>query len=286
MSAGLNVIFIPVNSDNYCYYCYKDDFNEGFFIDVSDAGKVIEFANTMGFTPKHLMTTHKHWDHSAGNAEMSQNFPDLKIYGGVKDEIPCCTDPVSDGDVLCIGGMDIKCIHTPCHTKGHTCFYVTTHGAEEFKDNLERNKSEETGYVEVSGFHRALFSGDTLFIGTVGKFLEGSAKDMRNTLEKLHHLPKDTLVFPGHENTIDNLKFTRDMDKNNGKLEYILAESQKLLKEGYPTIPRTIKDIWKITLFCRYKDHDVQHLCGDKNEVDTLKILRDARDHGTHLGVM
>ena len=86
MENNLNVIFIPNNSDNYCYYCYKDGlFEEGFFVDVSEADKAIEFATELGISPKYLLTTHKHWDHSSGNAQMMSQFPELKVLVGAKD---------------------------------------------------------------------------------------------------------------------------------------------------------------------------------------------------------
>lgn len=284
MSSGLKVIFIPNNSDNYCYYCYKDDIDAGFFVDVCESNKAIDFANTLGITPKYILTTHKHWDHAGGNKDMHKAYPDLKIYGGEKDHVDACTNPVSDGDTFSIGGMDIKCLHTPCHTKGSTCYFVTSDGGEESKEELQRGKNDKTYHSEVSGFTKAAFTGDTLFIGTVGKFFEGTAKDMHGNLEKLHKLPEDTMIFPGHEYTIASLDFCKKMDSNNEKLESVYEESQKLLDEGFPTIPRILREIWDITLFCKYKDPEVQKLAGKDNEIDTLGAIREAKDHGTSLG--
>jgi len=217
--------------------------SEGFFVDVCESHKAIQFAKDHEFTPKHLLTTHKHADHSAGNADMQKEFPDIKIYGGEKDQVKACNNPVSDGDKLNIGGMSIQCMHTPCHTKGHTCYYVTSDTSEESKNELQRNKDEKTSHTHVSGFDKAAFTGDTLFIGTVGKFFEGTAEEMHSNLERLHALPSDTQIFPGHEYTVSSLEFCEKMDPENQKLQTVLDESRKLLDEGYPTIPRTIKEI-------------------------------------------
>ena len=62
-------------------------------------------------------------------------------------------------------------------------------------------------YKIVSGVNRALFSGDTLFIGGCGKFLEGGAADMLKAMDLIGGLPGDTRIFCGHENTKENLEF-------------------------------------------------------------------------------
>ena len=67
-------------------------------------------------------------------------------------------------------------IHTPGHTKGSCCYYLKEEGV--------------------------LFSGDTLFCGSVGRtdFPGGSAHEIRESLHKLLNvLPDDTDVYPGHD---------------------------------------------------------------------------------------
>lgn len=118
-STGLNVVLIPNNDDNYCYFCYNGDIHDGFFVDVCDAKRAIQFAKDVGVTPKYVVTTHHHWDHSRGNDAMVEEFPDIQIVGGKLDNVKACTTPVDDGDKITIGNINIECLHTPCHTKGH-----------------------------------------------------------------------------------------------------------------------------------------------------------------------
>lgn len=62
------------------------------------------------------------------------------------------------------------------HTLGHICFYAT------------------------EGDQKAVFTGDTLFVGGAGKFFEGTPEQMQRSLgEKLGKLPAETLVYCGHE---------------------------------------------------------------------------------------
>jgi glyoxylase-like metal-dependent hydrolase (beta-lactamase superfamily II) len=44
----------------------------------------------------HVLSTHKHWDHSGGNQALKEKFSNLEVVGGAKDEIPACTLPVND----------------------------------------------------------------------------------------------------------------------------------------------------------------------------------------------
>ena len=57
-----------------------NDIDEGFFVDVWESSKAIDFASTLGITPKYLLTTHKHWDHSNGNSDMVAAFPDIRVF--------------------------------------------------------------------------------------------------------------------------------------------------------------------------------------------------------------
>jgi glyoxylase-like metal-dependent hydrolase (beta-lactamase superfamily II) len=57
---------------------------------------------------------------------------------------------VGQGAVVTVGGLTVRCLSTPCHTSGHICYYVT------------------------QGEERAVFTGDTLFLGGCGRFFEGT----------------------------------------------------------------------------------------------------------------
>lgn len=131
----------------------------------------------------HVFTTHKHLDHSGGNESISKELPHITIIGGESDEIPACNHPVKDQDVLNLENeLRITCYHTPCHTRGHILYF--------FEDAEDR----------------AVFTGDTIFIGGCGRFFEGTAEQMLAAMEKAKTLPSDTKVYCGHEYTESNLK--------------------------------------------------------------------------------
>jgi len=124
----------------------------------------------------HVLCTHHHVDHVLNNADYRSRFgcpicghaSERALFGSLDVEL-------HDGDELITGGLHIRALHTPGHTRGMLAFVV----------NDER-----------------VFTGDTLFRGSVG----GTRAPGHATFEELRHsvmevlmrLPKETSVHPGH----------------------------------------------------------------------------------------
>lgn len=105
-----------------------------------------------------------------------------------------------------LGSIKITALHTPCHTQDSICFF--------FED----------------GTQRAVFTGDTLFIGGCGRFFEGNATEMHKALnEVLAALPDDTKVYPGHEYTKGNVRFAKKVLSNEAiaKLDKFSQENKE-----------------------------------------------------------
>ena len=138
---------------------------------------------------KAVLLTHAHFDH-CGNAKKLQddgamicvseldalkllNDDNLSKDFGRKFEYLTADKTFNDGDLLDICGIKIKVIATPGHTDGSVCFLV---------DNL-------------------LFTGDTLFLGSVGRtdFKSGNRNDLVQSIKKLFALNGDYAVYPGHD---------------------------------------------------------------------------------------
>ena len=99
----------------------------------------------------------------------------LTYYIGMADIELEADSRVDEGDIIHLGNLEFKVIHTPGHTKGGTCLYCE-------KEAL-------------------LFSGDTLFKGTWGRtdLPTSSFPDIIESItKKLTILPDDTIVYPGH----------------------------------------------------------------------------------------
>lgn len=139
-----------------------------------------------------LINTHGHWDHIADNSEIvSRTAAKIAIH---EKDAPLLENPkmfmfdlpfkiegikpdilLNDGDIIEVGNLRFKVLHTPGHTPGGICLY------------MEKEK--------------VLFSGDTLFSGTIGRtdLPGGSFEQLVNSIqEKLFKLNDSVIVYPGH----------------------------------------------------------------------------------------
>jgi glyoxylase-like metal-dependent hydrolase (beta-lactamase superfamily II) len=136
----------------------------------------------------HILLTHSHWDHTADLAKFLEKFPNVVI-ASHPDDIGNIKNPGSDGLPLmfAIEGVEptllvregdviegLQVVELPGHTPGGV------------------------GYYDPK--RKILFSGDTLFQGTIGNLSLPTARPdlMWKSLKKLAKLPPDTLVLPGH----------------------------------------------------------------------------------------
>lgn len=181
----------PVDANNYLLI--DEESKEAVLIDCSSSR--IEFVNAVkstGCTLKYILLTHGHFDHILGVENFRKEFnveayasrddfnqisyaPQMLMMfgGGTIAKAPEITKTVKDGDEFKIGEYTIKAISTPGHTKGGMCY-------------LTDNK---------------LFSGDTLFQGSVGRcdLPEGDMDEIIKSIkEKLFILPDEIEVYTGH----------------------------------------------------------------------------------------
>lgn len=127
---------------------------------------------------EYILVTHKHADHCDATAEVSMNFPKAKIVMHAADihAIGSLADKalrLKDGEDLPFGDVTIRMLHTPGHTDGSSCFL----------------------------FKSTIFSGDTLFAGSVGGAYGDATtyQDILNSVRsKIFTLPEETVVMPGH----------------------------------------------------------------------------------------
>jgi hydroxyacylglutathione hydrolase len=188
------VIIKQIEVGNFSIFSYlvaDEQTKEGLFIDPSDDHDLLlKEAKAHDLTIRYIVNTHCHIDHSMGNREMVRrtgakviiheadaagllNTPAniLEMFGA--EEPPPADILVSDGNLIQVGKVALKVIHTPGHTLGGMCLYI---------DGM-------------------VFTGDTLFVGSVGRtdFPGGSYEDLARSIRtKLYTLPEDTVVFPGH----------------------------------------------------------------------------------------
>ena len=223
----MNIIRIPVLSDNYIFLLHDPNLNIVAVVDPAVAKPVLAKINELGAQLVAIFNTHHHSDHIGGNRELLQHFPEAVVYGGKKDQgrIPQQKFFLEEGDVVEFAGRKADVYFVPGHTKAHIAYYFPP-----VEDSLEGE----------------LFCGDTLFAGGCGRLFEGTPTQMVNSLSKLRKLPDSTRVWCAHEYTLKNLKFALTVDGENKELQKRFHQVTLEREKYIPTVPTTIK-IEKLT---------------------------------------
>lgn len=149
-----------------------------------DADIYIEVAREMGTRITYILETHLHADFISGHIDLAERTG-ATIYGPRSADFDFDYVPLSEGDSFEIEDMTIKVLETPGHTPEHISYVVT-----------DRSRGEDPV---------ALFCGDTLFVGDVGRpdLFPGRAEELASRLydslhEKIMKLPDTCEVYPAH----------------------------------------------------------------------------------------
>jgi len=188
------------------YLLYDTDSLDAAAIDVPmwSADRMYARISEIGLKVKYIIATHGHWDH-IGDMHKLAAITGAKVCGSLADEwmmrdpngmmIPPPTPleavgldiPLENGMVVQVGKIGLNVIATPGHSAGSISLYI--------KD------------------WKLLFTGDTLFAGSVGRtdLASGSGEMLsKSILERILSLPEDVAILPGHgpESTLKREKLT------------------------------------------------------------------------------
>lgn len=170
------MIFFQILSEtlkNFTYIIADEKKRIGVVVDPShELDEVFKIINEYSLKIKYIINTHSHVDHTIGNEE-------LKAKTGAKivmhKNAPLNKDvEVDDDDVIIVGDIKIKIIHTPGHTPDSICLL----------------------------FNNKLLTGDTLFVGNCGRvdLPGGNAGELYDSLfNKLLKLDDSIEIYPGHD---------------------------------------------------------------------------------------
>ena len=187
---GMKVIHSILGElETNCYILFDEDSREAAVIDpADDAEGIRDTLEGLGASLRYILLTHGHRDHTLAAPALHALYPDAGVYihAADKGKVGIFRYPMeeligadlkfyAEGDTLPLGSEEIAVIETPGHTGGSVCLRCGS----------------------------LLFTGDTLFAGSMGRVdLPGAQPEkMLGSLAKLKRLPGDYEVYPGHMET-------------------------------------------------------------------------------------
>ena len=168
-----------------------------------DAGGPVEpliaSAEQFGLTPTHVLLTHHHFDHVSEVGALRERWPQIEVLAHPLERDALAEmqpSAVEAGQILRFGTLEVRPLHTPGHTAGMLSFLVSEPGG------IGRRSSANAAPGGFTGGEAVVFTGDTLFAGSVGGVRapgHTSYTDLRDSIMgTLMELPPETAIRPGH----------------------------------------------------------------------------------------
>jgi len=179
-----------------CFLVADEAARQAVMFDAPDhtAGPLLDEAAGRGWNLAGLWLTHAHFDHFADHAVVRERFPDARFLVHPLDEpkarnpeaqirmfgVPLVIPPfqangsLSDNQVLKIGSLEVRVIHTPGHSPGHVAYYFPA--------------------------EKLLIGGDLIIGGSIGRtdLPDSNHRQMEASLRRVMELPADTRLLGGH----------------------------------------------------------------------------------------
>ncbi len=243
----MSIHTVRIGSDNYAYVIAHR--RQAAVVDPGEAQPVLRLVGDNALELSSIFITHHHGDHSGGAAQIKRATGCRVVgpLGGVDDT-------VRGGDVRRVGEYEIRVLATPGHTRADLSYYVPA--------------------------LKAIFTGDTMFVCGCGRLLGGDAAMMWKSLCAIAALGDDTLVYPGHDYTEENLRFALSIEPGNEAVQRRLSEVRVLARQGRPTVPSSIALEKQTSVFLRAGEAAVKNAVGmpRASDVEVFAELRRRKD--------
>lgn len=206
------------SADNLAYLIYGQQ--SAMAVDGGAVDDIASFLTEHHLSLRYVVNTHHHYDHTSGNDFLLRHYPAQFIF---------CRE-LALREMITLDDEPILIYPTPGHTEDSLCFQV--------------------GNI--------LISGDTLFNGTIGNCFSGRSDLFYQSIKKLMALPKDTIIYAGHDYIKDSVYFARQLEPDNPDLNRFLHDYDP------DHVYSTLADEFKINPYLRFNDEKIMALL--KNE--------------------
>ena len=237
----LEIVRIPVLSDNYVWLVHDVASGETAVVDPAVADPVLAEAERRGWRITAIWNTHWHPDHTCGNAAIkAATGCTIFAPAAEAERIPTADTLLGEGDRVTLGAHEAVVWAVPAHTAGHIAYYLAQDAA--------------------------IFVGDTLFAMGCGRLFEGTAEQMFANMVRLRALPSETAVYCAHEYTLSNARFSLAQAPDDAAIAGRAGEVAAMRERGEATVPTAIGIECATNLFMRAES------------ADALASLRAAKD--------
>jgi len=231
---GIARFRIEDSDSNYNYLVWCTETKECAVIDPIEPITILNYIRDNGLMVKYVINTHCHPDHISGNdpiLKVSLTLISKALIHPLGEElIGTRYSTVDEGDLISIGNLGIRVIHTPGHCPEHISLI------------LDNN----------------VFVGDTVFLGGCGNTKHrGVIEDLYQSVTRIRELPDDYRIFVGHDYAEANLKFALDIEPANQNIKNKLAEIEKAISQNTEVSPSTIGEEKTYNPFMRYDIKEV-----------------------------
>jgi len=247
----MQVTTLRALADNYIFLLFDDAELEAAAVDPGDPKPVLQYLQNIGCSLAAILNTHHHFDHTGGNRALLEHFSDIPVFGGAGDRgrIPGQTQFLVEGDEIAVCGAKARILEVPGHTKAHIAYnFFAADGGD-------------------------LFSGDTVFGGTIGNLFEETPEGMFQSIKKIRDLPRETKIWCSHEYTLQYVRESAGIDPNNERLARRLRTLEQAAHTGMPTVPLTIGEERDTNPFFRWDDPDLAGYFGKAPGIEVFRHL-------------
>jgi hydroxyacylglutathione hydrolase len=196
----------------------------GFFVDAGGPlAPLIDAAKRLEIEPTHVLLTHHHFDHVSEVGGLRERWPKLRVLIHPQERELLAEmgqdllgkgielGTIEAGETLQFGMLEVRPLKTPGHTAGMLSFLVSTPTPR----TMPARPGTGPGPGGFQGGDAVVFTGDTLFKGSVGGVRapgHTTYTDLRDSIMgTLMELPGETIVYPGHT---DATSVAREWEQN------------------------------------------------------------------------